>query len=166
VNPKIRWAVIGLVVVAVIAGILVKSRKADSPPPAATVQSGECCPGSDTAACCQNGIACATPEEMAAAGAEGYVPKALPRMLELGSVGCKPCDMMAPIIEELKKDYAGKLSVEFYDVRKDPAPGREHGIRVIPTQIFIGGDGKEMFRHEGFLPKEEILPILAQMGVK
>ena len=31
--------------------------------------------------------------------------------------------------------------------------------------IFIDGDGKEIFRHEGFFPKEEILPILAQMGV-
>ena len=164
-NPKLRWAAIGLVAVAVIAGILIKSRKTDPPPPEVTAKSGECCPGGDTAACSQDGIACATPEEMAAAGAPGYAAKSLPRMLELGSVGCKPCEMMAPIIEELKNDYAGKLSVEFYDVRKDPAPGREHGIRVIPTQIFIDGNGKEIFRHEGFFPKEEILPILARMGV-
>ena len=165
-NPKLRWVLIALVATAVIVVALVKSRKPDAPPKGTAAQSGECCPGGDTAACSQDGIACATPEEMAAAGAPGYAPKALPRMLELGSVGCKPCEMMAPIIEELKMDYAGKLSVEFYDVRKDPAPGREHGIRVIPTQIFIDGNGKEIFRHEGFFPKEEILPILAQMGVK
>ncbi len=162
-NPKLRWAVIGLVVVAVAGGILVKSRKAE--PPAATARSGEYCPDPKSAADNGDGIASANPEKMAAAGAQGYAPKALPRMLELGSVGCRPCDMMAPIIEELKKDYAGKLSVEFYDVRKDPTPGREHGIRVIPTQIFLDADGKEIFRHEGFFPKEEILPILAQMGV-
>lgn len=163
-NPKLRWAVIGLVVVAVAGGILVKSRKAE--PPAATVQSGEYCPDPDSAADKGDETVSANPGKMPVPDALKSAPKALPRFLELGSVGCRPCDMMAPIIAELKKDYAGKLSVEFYDVRKDPAPAREHGIRVIPTQIFLDRSGKEVFRHEGFLPKEEILPILAQMGVK
>ena len=39
-------------------------------------------------------------------------------------------------------------------------------IRVIPTQIFLDKEGKEYFRHEGFFPKEELVNILKQKGVK
>ena len=89
----------------------------------------------------------------------------LPRLLELGSVGCRPCDMMAPILDDLKEEYAGKLSVEFYDVRKDPSPAYMYRIKLIPTQIFIDSEGKEFFRHEGFLSKDEIILVLERMGV-
>lgn len=89
----------------------------------------------------------------------------LPRMLELGSVGCRPCEMMTPILDELRRDYAGKLSVEFYDVRKDPAPAQKYKIKLIPTQIFLDANGKEFFRHEGFYPKEEIVKVLRQAGI-
>lgn len=100
-----------------------------------------------------------------APGAARQESPAVPRFLELGSVGCRPCEMMTPILEQLRKEYAGRLSVEFYDVRVDPTPARQYGIRVIPTQIFLDAQGKEIFRHEGFFPKEDLLPILAQMGV-
>lgn len=89
----------------------------------------------------------------------------LPRMLELGSVGCRPCDMMVPILDELRIDYVGRLSVEFYDVRKDPSPAQKYRIRLIPTQIFLDAEGNEFFRHEGYYPKEEIVKVLADMGV-
>ncbi|MCX6640493.1 MAG: thioredoxin family protein [bacterium] len=98
--------------------------------------------------------------------AKAVVPTAMPRMLELGSVGCRPCDAMAPILDELRAEYKGRLSVEFFDVRKDPAPARQYSIKLIPTQIFLDASGKEIFRHEGFFAKADILPILAQMGVK
>ena len=65
--------------------------------------------------------------------------------------------MMKPVLEELTKEYAGKLKVEFYDVWKNEAYGTKYGIRVIPTQIFIDPDGKELFRHEGYFSKEDIL---------
>ena len=43
---------------------------------------------------------------------------------------------MAPILEEMKKEYAGTLEVEFIDVWKNPDAGKQYGIEVIPTQIF------------------------------
>ena len=89
----------------------------------------------------------------------------LPRLIELGSVGCRPCKLMAPIIEELRIEYKDKLSVEFYDVREDPDYGRKYGIKLIPTQIFLDAEGNEFFRHEGFYPKEEIIAVLDSMGV-
>ncbi len=104
-------------------------------------------------------------EAAAAADTSAAAQNKLPRMLELGSVGCKPCEMMTPILDELRKEYPGKLSVEFYDVRKDNTQAKKYKIRLIPTQIFLDAEGKEYFRHEGFYPKEEIVKILEQMGV-
>ena len=99
-------------------------------------------------------------DDTSAVQAEG-----LPRMLELGSVGCIPCEKMTPILDGLRKDYAGVLSVEFFDVRKDNKPAQKYRIRLIPTQIFLDAGGNEFFRHEGFFAREGIDSVLADMGV-
>jgi thioredoxin 1 len=88
----------------------------------------------------------------------------LPRLVDLGADKCIPCKMMKPILDELTKEYAGKLQVEFYDVWKDPAPGQKYGVRMIPTQIFLDPNGKELFRHEGFFSKEDILATWKKFG--
>jgi len=90
---------------------------------------------------------------------------ALPRLLDLGADKCVPCKMMAPILEELKEDYVGTLAVEFIDVWKDPAAARPYGIKVIPTQIFFSPDGTELFRHEGFFSREDILAKWRELDV-
>ena len=90
---------------------------------------------------------------------------ALPRLVDLGADKCIPCKMMAPILEELKTTYAGQLQVEFIDVWKNPDAGEQYGIRVIPTQIFFDADGKELFRHEGFFAKEDMLAKWKELGV-
>ncbi len=92
-------------------------------------------------------------------------PQPMPRLLDLGADKCVPCKMMEPILEDLKKTYAGRLQVDFIDVWKNPDPGQQYGIRVIPTQIFISADGKELFRHEGFYSKEDILAKWKELGV-
>ena len=89
----------------------------------------------------------------------------LPRLLELGSVGCQACAKMEPVIEELRREYEGRLSVEFYDVRQNPAPAEKYGIKLIPTQIFLDAEGNEFYRHQGYFPKEEIVAVLERMGV-
>ena len=98
------------------------------------------------------------------AGVSSQAAPALPRLIDLGADKCIPCQMMAPILDELKEEYRGKLTVTFIDVWKDPVPGREYGIRAIPTQIFIGPDGNELFRHEGFFAKEDILAKWRELG--
>lgn len=91
--------------------------------------------------------------------------KALPRLLDLGAGKCIPCKMMAPILEELKNEYVGRLEVEFIDVWKNPAMVDTYGIKLIPTQIFFDASGKELFRHEGFYSKEDILAKWKELGV-
>ena len=88
----------------------------------------------------------------------------LPRILDLGATQCIPCKMMAPILEELKKEYAGKMQVDFIDVWKDQSAGKKYDIEAIPTQIFFDASGKELFRHQGFMPKEDILAKCKELG--
>ena len=92
-------------------------------------------------------------------------PAALPRMVDLGADKCIPCKMMAPILEEMKTAYAGQLEVEFIDVWKNPDAGSPYGVRVIPTQIFFDAEGEELFRHEGFYAKEDMLAKWKELGV-
>ena len=90
----------------------------------------------------------------------------IPTLLDLGSKKCIPCKMMAPILAELTKEYAGRFDVQFIDVwlRENAEAAKAHNIRVIPTQIFFSPDGKELWRHEGFLGKEAILAKWKELG--
>jgi len=89
----------------------------------------------------------------------------LPRLVDLGADKCIPCKMMAPILEELKREQAGKVEVEFIDVWKNPGAGQQYGIQTIPTQIFYNAQGKEIFRHQGFFAKDEILAVFKKHGI-
>lgn len=91
--------------------------------------------------------------------------KPLPKLLDLGADKCIPCKMMAPILEELEQEYAGKLEVEFIDVWKNSDASEPYGIETIPTQIFYAADGTELFRHTGFFGKEDILNKWKELGV-
>jgi len=91
--------------------------------------------------------------------------RALPRLVDLGAGKCIPCKMMAPILEELRRDYKDRFEVVFLDVWENPNAGKQYGIRMIPTQIFYDAAGQERFRHEGFFSKEDILAKWKQLGV-
>lgn len=90
----------------------------------------------------------------------------IPRLVDLGAGKCIPCKAMAPILEALKVEYAGRMDVQFIDVWKDPAAGKAHGIQIIPTQIFYGADGKELARHQGFMDRDAILAQWKALGVR
>jgi thioredoxin 1 len=107
----------------------------------------------------------ATVEDTAASGAEQTVA-GIPKLVDVGAGKCIPCKMMAPILEELRKDYAGKMEVQFVDVWEHPEAGEPYGIQVIPTQIFYDAAGKELFRHTGYFAKEDILAKWTELGVE
>jgi thioredoxin 1 len=88
----------------------------------------------------------------------------LPRLVDLGADKCIPCKAMAPILVELRAEYAGRLQVDFIDVWKDPSAGDPYNIYAIPTQIFFDGNGKELTRHEGFISKADILATWNRFG--
>jgi thioredoxin 1 len=92
-------------------------------------------------------------------------PAKLPKLVDLGADKCIPCKLMAPILKDLKAEYAGRMDVEFIDVWKKPDAGKPYKIKLIPTQIFFDASGKERFRHEGFFGKEDILAKWKELGV-
>jgi thioredoxin 1 len=118
-----------------------------------------------------SGIACSQEGKIAPAGKEKLAAKKdaapLVTFVEIGSVKCIPCKKMQPIMKEIEQEYAGKVKVVFYDVWTDEGKpyGKQYGIRVIPTQVFLDKDGKEYFRHEGYFPKDELVKVLKQKGV-
>jgi thioredoxin 1 len=89
---------------------------------------------------------------------------ALPKLVDLGAGTCIPCKLMAPILEELKTEFKDRLEVIFIDIRENPNEAKKYQIKLIPTQIFFDGAGKELFRHEGFYSREDILGKWKELG--
>jgi thioredoxin 1 len=89
----------------------------------------------------------------------------LPKLIDLGADKCIPCKAMAPILDALREEYAGKMEVEFIDVWKNPDAGKAYGVEVIPTQIFYDATKRELFRHVGFYGKEDILAKWTELGI-
>ncbi len=87
-------------------------------------------------------------------------------LLDLGSDQCVPCKLMAPILKKVEQDYRDRAAVIVIDIHRYPEQARRFGIRVIPTQIFFDKNGKEVFRHMGFMSEKAIVEQLAKMGVK
>ena len=86
-------------------------------------------------------------------------------LVDLGAKTCIPCKLMAPILEELKKEYTGRAEVIFIDVRDQANAGKAKAfnIMIIPTQIFYDKQGKEVFRHSGFFEKAAIRAKLDEL---
>ena len=91
--------------------------------------------------------------------------KGVVTMLDLGADSCIPCKMMAPILTKMEKRYDGKAAIIFIDVWKHRDQAKRFGVRAIPTQIFFDKEGKEIYRHVGFMSESAIVEQLKKMGV-
>lgn len=89
-----------------------------------------------------------------------------PTMVEFGATGCVPCDMMQPILDNLRKSYPDKLNVVFVHVREEQVLAARYDIRSIPVQAFFDATGKEVFRHVGFFAEADVKKQLAHIGVE
>ena len=87
-------------------------------------------------------------------------------LVDFGSTGCVPCDMMAPILETLREKYKDKVNVLFIHVGEEPILASRYGVQSIPIQIFFDKTGKEFFRHVGFFPQDQIETKISEMGSK
>lgn len=112
--------------------------------------------------------AAAAPATVAGARPSGAPPVAasVPRMVDLGAGRCIPCRKMAPILAELRTEYAGRAEIVFIDVWEHPELAEGYSFQVIPTQIFYDRGGREVWRHEGFLDRPDIVAQLRRMGVE
>lgn len=91
--------------------------------------------------------------------AEAPPAAGVPRLLDLGSSQCIPCKLMAPMLEGMKTEFAGSLRVDFVDVsqKENLELAKQYGVKLIPTQVFLDAQGKELWRHEGYISRYGIL---------
>ncbi len=84
----------------------------------------------------------------------------------MGAGKCTACRQMKPIIEELQKEYAGRLQVDSIDVVDQRDEAAQFNWKLIPCQVFLDADGKELWRHEGLMSKANILAKWNELGFK
>ncbi len=96
---------------------------------------------------------------------QALLSKKVPILLEFGRGWCIPCKYMKPILEDMGKVYSGKAIVTTVDMDANKDLVRDFRIRMMPTQVFLTPDGKEFFRNEGTLERENIAQVFTKMGL-
>jgi len=82
-----------------------------------------------------------------------------PVLVDFSAVWCGPCKLLDPIVEQLAKDWAGKIKVVKLDVDNSPNIAMQFQVMGVPTlMLFVGGKSKE--RIVGYQPKDRILSKL------
>lgn len=109
-------------------------------------------------------VSCGSRDSKSSHGTSGSANAKI-TFLELGSTTCIPCKQMQPVMKAIEAKYKDQVNVIFHDVMKDRTISQKYGIKLIPTQIFLDRSGKELMRHEGFFPEDEIDKFLASQGV-
>ncbi|MCB9203036.1 MAG: thioredoxin [Flavobacteriales bacterium] len=86
---------------------------------------------------------------------EQVVKSDKPVLVDFWAAWCGPCRMVAPVVEELAKEYDGKALVGKVDVDNNQDVSVEYGIRNIPTILFFKG-GQVVDKVVGVVPKEKL----------
>jgi thioredoxin 1 len=90
----------------------------------------------------------------------------LPKLLDFGRGKCIPCKKMAPILQELSEEYKDRIIIKIIEIDQEPGLTTANRIRLIPTQIFFDAKNQEVYRHEGFMDKEQIKAMFQKMGIQ
>jgi thioredoxin 1 len=84
-----------------------------------------------------------------------------PVIVDFWAPWCGPCKMIAPILDKLAKEYAGKVLVAKVNTDDNPEWAQKYGVQGIPTMLFISG-GKIVHRQVGALPERMLKEAVAQ----
>ncbi len=103
-----------------------------------------------------------TPVHVTDAAFEKTVLQAeLPVIVDFWAPWCGPCKMVAPTLDKLAKEYAGKVLIAKVNTDDNPQWAMQYGIQGIPTMLFIAG-GKIVHRQVGALPERMLREALTQ----
>lgn len=90
---------------------------------------------------------------------EKVANSALPVLIDFYATWCGPCRMLSPVIEEIAKEYEGKIKVYKVDVDEEGELANEFGISSIPTLVVVK-NGEVVEKATGYRPKEAVLSLV------
>jgi thioredoxin 1 len=102
----------------------------------------------------------------AAGGFDDVPAKGMPTLVVLGTPACPPCIRMKPILEEMAERYKGKAAVVPIDILVHPDQAQRFKVKAIPVEIFFNAEGREMFRHLGYMDAQSIREQFRKMGLE
>lgn len=85
----------------------------------------------------------------------------LPVVVDFWAPWCGPCKMVAPILDKLAEEYAGKVVIAKVNTDEEQQHAQEYGVQGIPTMIFVN-DGKLIHRQVGALPEPMLRDLFDQ----
>ena len=88
-----------------------------------------------------------------------------PTMADFGAGWCKACKLMEPVLKIAAVKYEGKVSILFVDTDEYGPLAKQHRVAAIPTQIFFDAKGKEVGRHVGYYPIEDLDAQMRSLGL-
>ena len=92
----------------------------------------------------------------------GLIQGGEPLVIDFWAPWCGPCRMLSPIVEELEKEYAGRVTIGSCNVDDNQTAAAQLGIRSIPTLLFFK-DGKLVDRSVGAVPKQVLVDKIDAM---
>ena len=84
-----------------------------------------------------------------------------PVLVDFFATWCGPCQMLAPILKEVKANLGERISIIKIDVDKNQAVASQYQVRGVPTMILFQ-NGKQLWRQSGVLSKEDIIKVIVE----
>ncbi|MCL6631033.1 MAG: thioredoxin [Alicyclobacillus herbarius] len=102
------------------------------------------------------------PEVVTDANFASFIQSDKPVLVDFWATWCGPCKMLAPVIEDVAKEYADKLKVGKLDVDENPETTQKFGIMSVPTVLVFKG-GEVVKQLVGYRPKSDMVAQLADV---
>jgi thioredoxin 1 len=84
-----------------------------------------------------------------------------PVLVDFFATWCGPCQMLAPILKEVKSNLGERISIIKIDVDKNQAVAAQYQVRGVPTMILFQ-NGKQLWRQSGVMSKEDIIKVIVE----